>query len=597
MIFSLIIIALTLVVGYVCLIRGFFSSLIHLACVIAGGAIAFALWEPLAHLMLDKLPQAGFFGFLSDASWALGLAIPFALSVALLRVITDKLLPANVIVDDVFNYVGGGICGLGAGVITTGILVMSVGALRIPAEFLGYKPIWYTEQAVGRGNMERLSSLWLPTDRITGWLYSNLSVGTFSSPEPLAKWYPDLDLVGPSMRITFGETKLGESRNTLRKQDAVVNGWYVIGDPDTGSQLTTVLADSWNEAAQRVIDLDGEAMSSGYIAGFPVTFRSGAKEKSNGQVIMGNGQVRLVAETRDGEHRTYHPAAVISHVRESSADMYSRFRYDGQRVFIASVGGTSDVKMVFEFAMHPGDRPLALYLRNVRYAIPGEPGNYSSPRQRDAAISSQDIFAGAGGFDVDEIDWSDAVTIGAADRGRDGALRPSNALPTRPIQKGQHRGIQIDDELFIVGGTASFAPNEMAQRTVTDSLKINKFITTSDTVVCQLAVGPGMEASLLSRAGQMAPADEPPMLVDDNGQVYEAVGYVLESQNEVRIRFEPGDPILSTNDMPQPSRSLPDQRITLIFRCNRGVNITGFTIGTKGIARFDPPVSLDIRQR
>lgn len=90
MIFSAFAILVVLLSGYVWMLRGFFSALLHLVCTVAAGAIAFGFWEVLANLLLDQG------GALENSAWGIGLALPFALSLIPIRIVFDKLIPANV---------------------------------------------------------------------------------------------------------------------------------------------------------------------------------------------------------------------------------------------------------------------------------------------------------------------------------------------------------------------------------------------------------------------------------------------------------------------------------------------------------------------
>src|SRR5262245_33614283 len=101
--------------GYLWCTRGFYSALINLVCVLVGGAVAFGLWETIAYTLLDKGSGGD---LLSSSAWGIALALPFAGTVAVLRAITDKVLGANVKIPDAANYVGGGLCGAAAGIIT-----------------------------------------------------------------------------------------------------------------------------------------------------------------------------------------------------------------------------------------------------------------------------------------------------------------------------------------------------------------------------------------------------------------------------------------------------------------------------------------------
>jgi hypothetical protein len=135
---------------YVWCTRGFFSSLIHMVCVIAAGAIAFGVWELLAVLIRDNAPERGGFSWVQGSAMGLALAVPFAASIAILRGFVDKMLPANAQCEKSADYVGGALCGMVSGVISGGIVVLSAGFLRAGPEFLGYAPASYTS-GIGRG--------------------------------------------------------------------------------------------------------------------------------------------------------------------------------------------------------------------------------------------------------------------------------------------------------------------------------------------------------------------------------------------------------------------------------------------------------------
>ena len=115
-VFNLIIIVLVAFIAYMWSQEGLFSSIIHLVCTVIAGAVAFAVWEPLAYIML---------GVREDIAWSVSLAIPFLVTLGLLRVAMDKAIPHNIKFNNVTNLVGGGVFGVGSGIISVGILVIS----------------------------------------------------------------------------------------------------------------------------------------------------------------------------------------------------------------------------------------------------------------------------------------------------------------------------------------------------------------------------------------------------------------------------------------------------------------------------------------
>src|SRR5438045_2589183 len=127
--------------AYVWCLRGFFSALLHLACVIVAGAVAFGLWEPVGYLLLGSSPDRGTFSFVSGVAWAAALVFPFVIILAILRAAIDKILPANAQCEATVDYVGGGVCGLASGVICAGILVLSLLNLRLGSDAGGYQPV------------------------------------------------------------------------------------------------------------------------------------------------------------------------------------------------------------------------------------------------------------------------------------------------------------------------------------------------------------------------------------------------------------------------------------------------------------------------
>lgn len=144
--------------------RGFFSALVHLVCVVIAGALAFAVWEPVSYALLSKASDSK---LMQGAAWAIGLGIPFAAFLAVFRLTLDKLLPSNVGVHTATNYAGGFVCGALSGVITAGILVLSMGFLRLDHDLLGSESFGGYTPAVyeGNGSVVRGNGLWIQIGR------------------------------------------------------------------------------------------------------------------------------------------------------------------------------------------------------------------------------------------------------------------------------------------------------------------------------------------------------------------------------------------------------------------------------------------------
>ncbi len=583
MFMNLLSIAIVLGLGYLWVTRGFFSALLHLACVIAAGAIAFGVWEPVSMFLLQKSPQSGFGSFIGDAAWGLGLALPFVVSLALLRVVTDKLAPGNIIVDDMYDSIGGGICGAGIGVITAGMFVLSTGFLRVPASFMGYQPV----QMANQGNLERTTNLWLPVDRLTAGLYNKLSQNTLSTNTPLAYYYPDLAAVAGTQRMSEGN---GNNKNNIRPDGFEVEMRFTVGK-GASAPADQVFSDFLNPGTQQITMLDGSSLPAGsYIEGFLINFLAGAKEDF-GQVVVGKGQIRLVAHNSAGEGVTLYPIAVTSQARSGSSD-FGRFRFDGE-FYVASVGGATQAPMAFEFAVPAGYEASALYVRNIRHEIDGTPDReFADASARDIAIQTGELLIGDA---TANLNLAHAKIIDAQNaEGIDINNRMANRVV---LQKGNTPGLEVNDDNLIVNGEGVFNPGDVAGRGLDRNLRIDKLYVTKDTNIIQIQVtGDPTLVSTSYFSTSAAPdlrTDVPPRLIDAKGQVYVAVGFIYEDANKVQVRYTPGRPMQGLDEADALVRSRDDQVMYLIFRPSIGVEIKHFAIGDTVLATFEPPVVLE----
>jgi hypothetical protein len=615
--------ALVILVGYMWLTRGFFSALLHLACTIAAGAIAFSVWEPTAYWLLDVAPTRGWLVFLRDTAWGLALGVPFAISLAILRVAMDKLVGANVNCDPRVEYIGGGICGLGSGIITAGIVIMSLGSMRFQQDWLGYQPVaYFKEGSIGKGSLVRNTSMFRPyVDELTAGFYEMVSRGALR-PEfgkPLGDLYPNLEEVPGLLRFTYE----GKSRNTLKRKDFTLlhDKSYLVGDPQAGSDVDALMQDSWNQGTQQTaLDMAGNPVKRGYLAGLVVQFESGAKETGGGsQVVIGPAQVRVLAtNARGDDSRTIFPVAVVSQAA-SDTPALGRWRYDTERIFIASVGGASEAVMGFEFVIPTGFKPKYLYVKNIRVDVP----EFDAEKDRDRMFGSwqsRDSYIKSGRIDKSIKISQESGDAGEPDtRGAELIKLYSPNQQPKPgylsyedagiatgrqigfiIRDGQERGLKVEDSggkdgKLIVDGEETYSANEIkANSTMDNKLKIKLLSTPDDVVIVRINVSIGRKMSILSKAAQAADPNRAPVLVDANGTSYDAVGYIYKDASIYKIRYTPGGPVQGLIEVPQLSRSQPDADLQLIFRCSKGVSLTKMMIGNKVICDWsETPVKLD----
>jgi hypothetical protein len=418
------------------------------------------------------------------------------------------------------------------------------------------------------------------------------------------------------MRLTYE----GKNRITTRPDSFTLKNWYIVGDmnPASAQKFDDLLADQWSEVPQKVSDLRGRTigtgaeapqtdedpdLSKGYLAGFTIRFNSKAKDK-NGQVVVGNGQVRLVVASDENEENTLalHPVAVVTNVEDPTKTAYARFRYNADSTFTSSVGGASEAIMAFEFPVPAGFRPLALYIKGVRVDLSEREQpttKFSSPSDRDAAID--------GGTMAEMTDVGPKVD----DQGKPIQAPETTAAQIDPlvarnalgfaIQKGTEQSLSVAMEgrtWSLVEGDQKFSVTRIKGLVGVDQkLKIDKFQTDDSTAVVQMNVTPIHHSAEFNRLWESADRNAEPALVDKNGTRYTAAGWVYHDASIWWVRYFRGNPIQKLNELPAVSRSSASRELTLVFVVSAGVEITEFRLGDTTVFTPTKPILANAASR
>jgi hypothetical protein len=604
MVLSGIVLVMILIIAYIWASRGLFSAFLHMLAVIVAGAIAFAVWEPVSYFILEKSSSR----MVIDAAWGAGLAIPFFFSLLIIRIALDKLLPANVDLGALPNFLGGAICGVVSATISCGILVLSISSLRVSTEFMGYRPLTY--DSTGSLSTEGGGGLFIPVHTVTAGLYGLFSDSTFrpiGSDDTLARWRPRLTEEGPALRTNYNE---GASFHTLQPDAFTIAGRYTLGRAEnlTLPELTKDTADS---TSQKVNDTSGEPLTGALVLeGYIIDFGPKAREKS-GRVILGPGQIRILVETDDGETKSFHPFAVVSLAEPPTAPsgvtnwkppppQFGRWRYNAADTFIGSVGGQNNSRFGFEFLLPKNAKPLALYVKGVRVELGSMASfrDFKTVAERDAEIKRGkllDATAGSGGSaSVGKLDKSKMVRYKLVRDGSDPFIKISSTIPYSVLlQKDNLMGLEINDAREIINGDARFTNDVLRSAIGIDrKLQVRKFAQNDDTSLVTIVVDKTNDQfGFMSRAAQGMDRDKAPLLIDSNNVAYTPIGYVYKDNIETRIRFVPSDPITAVADaakIPSLSSSRPEQQMTLIYRITRGAKLQYFTVGEQALAEFQP---------
>lgn len=596
MIVNGIVIVLVLGLGWAWATRGFFSALLNLMAVIVAGAVAFGLWEPVSMFILNLAPSGGFLGFLESTAFAVGLIVPFAVTLAIVRIATDAVVRANVNLSGPVDLLGGLVCGLGASTIAAGLVVIALGYSGMGSAPLGYKAVDFAESD-GRGSLVRTGALWVPVDRITQEVYGTLSRTTLRTGKPLDVYYPNLDIAGYANMVNYDG---GSTRHGLKPDAVSVARAWRVGSPAEPSPARELL--SWVDATggtatQSYVDPSGETVSSGMLFGVVLRLEDSAKE-STGQLIMSNGQTRLlVRSTSDpAESRTLFPVAMISQAGGGEADAYGRWRFDAPELYVASVDEAARVEMGFEYLVPEGYEPEAVYVKNIRIDLGVEPQSFATAQQRAAAIDSGRLLSGVT-VDLASVETGDAVTVGPQGE----AVEITRGMMRMRFQRNaMASGFEVNDDNELVTGRSTLTTDNFGDIGQDQNILVREFFTPASVDMVQVDVGPGSELRFNTDnpAFRNAPRDEPLQLVDTDGTPYPCVGWINRRGDTIEIRYTPGQTVRSLSEVPSLSPSRPNEQLVLLFRVTRGVSVRFLLAGeTHAIAEMQPAKLIQGRRR
>ncbi len=577
MFFSIAAIIVALAVGYVWSARGFFSALLNLAVILASGAIAFGLYEPLR----GALSGAGDSDMFRQTYDGFALLLPFVLASAILSVLVNVFVRSNTQVPPVADWIGGIVCGLAAGVIVAGIFSLAFGRTRLKQDFLEYSPI----EGDNGGSVTRNSML-VPFDEWVVGFYGAASFGSLYSPTPLALHRPHFAHEGPLNRLAPKDMMVKYGLNT--------SDFRYLGRYSVAEAKPVPVADLIGDA-KPVKTLDGKTVTgTGSLEGYVMQFRAGAREKF-GQVVVSPASATLVLHNYDrSKALALLPIAVISQARGDSRDI-GRWRFDTKEVFIASAGADAEPTFAIEFLV-PSDpaeqwKPAELFIRGNRVELTDSAGNlkpalskFNNPTERDLVVASRQLF-GAGGGALS----GSGSTIRIDPESSESPIRLSSMLPFGTVlDSSVMQGLTLTPGNQISEGRYRIKRKDVGSSGVDRSLRVTSFHPGAGQALVFLDVGLSSPFSTITPEASAATGS--PALIDDLGQRFEAIGYFFEGAGDIDISFYPSRPLTSLNDAPSISRSRDDQKLMLIFRVSVGVKLKTYAIGSTAIKELSPAI-------
>ncbi len=527
-VFNIVIVGLVLLVGYWWANQGVFSALLHLLCVIVAGALAFAFWEPITVGLLLRGSNFDVF------AWGVTLVVFFAVALFVLRLATNRLIPANLNLPHWANLIFGFPLGLAAGVLSIGIAVIGSGFIQSQSVILGYSGVTRTQANAGVISHDG-GAMWLPVHTWTVDFYSWLSVTSMSTSQPMRHYYPALDRQAVS---TFRDTYLnGRGQVTLRPSAARVN-WVIICE-EQGFQKCAI----------------------------SVSFNSQALDFGE-QLTLSSSQVRLVGPATGRQKPVVaHP---VQWTQAVQGGVVGTFRFDERSHYLTSISGQEAADVVIEFDWTAGS-PRSIRIKGTRFLLPATESIGRSAfmsRAGTPATSTAAAPADSGG----------GAQFGPNDIVVNNGIRPiaatSNTL----------RGVSVDGNRMITDGDDTWVKGGQRPGRTLRLLGIQE---PANARIVQVIVSRGTPGDVFHPSVRARVTGELTLrLVDSAGSTYTPIGYLHQFSNgNARIVVDRGNRIGTINHPKFPS--LPasgSEQLRLLFLVTEGVTIERFMLGDATVA-------------
>lgn len=524
------VIGMVLLIAYWWANQGALSAFLHFICVVAAGAIALAVWEPVTTQFL----LAG--GFWDSYVWGLSLIGVFALTLFVLRVIMDKTIRANVDLPPWMNYAFGFPVGAAAGVLTVGIVIIGCGFMQSTNEIMGVRGASRTAQRAMVG-VESDQRLWLPAHEIAYEFYGWLSVTSLGTSRPLRQYSPRLDWQAVSLiRDTWDD---GKGRISQQPDDAKVEALIQCND---------CRPPRW---------------------GVTVHFDAPARDYGE-QLTLSRSQIWLIGEARG-----------TSGARMAFPESWSQYdgwhQFDDRSHYVTSQPGQESADVTLEFL---GDDlgnqpPRFIQIRNIRYRLPApQSGSMADLRMAGVASAPTDSTAaptGSGGGTIQS------------------AIEVSNDI--RPINASKNQmpeGISEVDRWLTEGDAVFQTSGDRPSR----ALMIQGIYQPAETRIVKVDVSPNSPASLFGAIRNTVPSNSAVQLVDDRGRTYSPMGYMYDRPDRsTRVKLDPKNYLRTLDQIPELPTASQGHRLRLIFVVTVGARLSELKVGSVSVGTCDVPIT------
>ncbi|MEE9404730.1 MAG: hypothetical protein V3V20_07545 [Algisphaera sp.] len=552
MILNLIVLLFVLAMAVMWATYGLFSALLHLVLVIVAGALAFALWEPVAYGVVFK--------FLPSGAWGVSLLGLFALVLLVLRIAVDRFVRGNIKVPRLADQIGGGALGLASGVLTAGITVIGLGFLPLPPALAGYQP--YEVQSNGVVKPREGGRLWIDVDGIAASFFNRLSGGAFATGTPLVDYVPDvaqaaslfrlgrtydenISVVSSPGEVTASEIALFAGKELPGLDSALASGLLNVAGP-TGKLVSVTTVFKKGKGAS-TYDTDG-------ILRMPAT---GIRLATQGHLKLAKWVTPLgFSKAGDGGAKQFYPLA-------------------SNQIMATSTSPTQEI--TWHFVMPSDETPNFLLVRNTRVLLPAaqEPDGAAyalligNPVEGGGSVGALGpAIVRSGGQDIT------SEPSGAATRHKAVYIEQSNALPSS-VSKNNAQFLTYN-ETAVVSGEGMAESGVGGRKTTLGTIEVSSSLRALRVEMVLVAAANNFGA--LAQGGGSANTQEI-SLSDNTGQAHRPFGYVLrKKEGQQQFKVLNGGEIRNNTDLPLGDIQAGD-RLYVYWKVPPGITVQSYHIG------------------
>ena len=542
-----------LVIGFAGLIaywwatQGLFSAVLHLVCVIAAGVLAFATWEPMSDLFMGTASMQPY-------AKGIGLLLPFAVYLLVLRIVADKLAPDNLNFPHWANLAVGGAIGVAAGVLTVGISLIGIGHTHSSRDLVGVVGASRTTSNRGQPDTRSLA-LWVPLHIYAADFFGMLSSNSFAptlTTATLANQYPNL-----------GQQAFGLYRDTYTR----------------GGRLARTTAAPGSIRISKAILVPEVALPDGQTVGaylVDVHFDSGATTEGQGFAISAS-QLQLIGTPKGKSGAGSGVAYPVAWAQPNTSGGRAIFMFDDLGHFVSSPPGTQtlDATLVFPSNAFANDAPPKfMSAMGLRLPFP------KIEQQSNAAAGLAMMMGGGDGAAVAIPAGTPAIN--PEDIAVNDSIMPANA------DLNNLGAMDVKDTNYLFQGIGEY---EQGGFRGNKSVVVKGVWAPPNTRVVRLNIARGTGSSIdvwndRSKARERAGDEANLALIDDLGRMYFPIGYIhatATGDRRVNIALQRDGAYYAIGKFPNLSSSGSD-KLYALFTPAIGRTIVGVKLGTEWVA-------------